>query len=82
MVFPDVPFSETDTEWEPDQICDFSKIDDFENYLRLLGEFAKRMLNEKGINTKDDTIPVMTLNGQLRLCAKILLLPGQKKRCS
>ena len=79
VVFPDITFSETDTEWEPDQICDFSKIENFENYLRSLGELAEKVFCERGIKTSSEIITRDDIEWAAATLRKDIAVSGTKK---
>ena len=61
-MFPHCSFQEPEgSEWKKDQVCDLTKINNFEKYLIGLGEFTKKRFSEIGINpdsniTKDDIL--------------------------
>jgi len=79
VVFPDVIFSETDIEWEPDQICDFAKIDNFEGYLRSLGVLSERIFQERGIKTTGETITRNDIEWAASALRKEIAVSGTKK---
>lgn len=79
VVFPDMTFSETDTEWEPEQICDFSKIEDFESYLRSLGILAERIFRERGIKTTGEMITRDDIEWAASTLRKDISVTGTKK---
>lgn len=96
VVFPHCSFQEPEgSEWKKDQVCDLTKINNFEKYLIGLGEFTKKRFSEIGINpdsniTKDDILwaanvirkDVVTNNEQnqiLRSSSELINLEEQQK---
>ena len=56
VVFPNDEFKIQGAEWELEQVCDVNKINQFEEYLKNLGVFAKKLLLEKNIPFRDEPI--------------------------
>ena len=79
VVFPDMTFSETDTEWEPDQICDFLKVGDIERYLLTLGELVKKIFSERGIKTTGEAITRDDIEWAASVLRKDIAVSGTKK---
>lgn len=49
VVFPHIPFPTIDPEWREYQVCDNSKIDRFEDFLKTLFSESKKHLKAKGL---------------------------------
>ncbi len=79
VVFPDIPFSKTDPEWELTQICDFSKICELESYLHSLGALAKQNFDDRGISITGAAITRDDIEWAATTLRKDIVVAGTKK---